>query len=78
MSGDSTHEAVLHKRIADLELELAEQKRVLKTEKLRLSMEWETQLRTWAAEALRQNSDQAGAIFLRAADELRDARKRTN
>jgi hypothetical protein len=70
----SVDEQVLRQQIARLEAELeqCQKKRVTDLDDLRSDLE--VQLRTLAANALRQNSDYAASIFLKAAEEIAEVR----
>jgi hypothetical protein len=70
MSGN--HEIFLRQQIARIEAELEQCHKKRATDLDDIRRDLEVQLRTWAANALRQNSDYAASILLKAADEMRD------
>ena len=70
----SNHETFLRQQIARLEVELERCHKKRATEVDDLRRDWEVQLRTWTANALRQNSDYAASIFLKAAEEIAEVR----
>jgi hypothetical protein len=67
-------EQVLRQQIARLEAELEQCHKKRATDLDDRCRDWEVQLRTWAANALRQNSDYAASIFLKAAEEMAEVR----
>jgi hypothetical protein len=70
----SIHEQILQAQIARLEAELEQCHKGRESDLDELRRDWEVQLRTWAANALRQNSDYAASIFLKAAEEIAEVR----
>jgi hypothetical protein len=67
-------EQVLRHQIARLEAELDECRKERLSDLDDLRRDWETQLRIWAANARRENSDYAAAIFEKAANEIAEVR----